>query len=228
MGFDFYPFSLVQSVSKADNNLSFFSSVAHTMYWYTLIRFPLNLFFSRLSSPISLSLSTYLEDAPVSYLSLWLDSLQSLHNFLMLGSPELDGVLQLWSQQCWEGMDHLPQTAGITFFNETQEAVCLFYCAGAFLMFNLVSSRSLMPFLPKLLPGQSASSSCWCMELCLPRYKTFHFSLLNLIRCPQVNSLAWKGSSEWHKHLVYQLLPLLSFVLSCKLAEGKLFHHPVY
>ena len=44
-----------------------------------------------------------------------LDSLQYVHVSLVLGSPELDTLLQMWLLQCWvEGKDHLPWPAGNT------------------------------------------------------------------------------------------------------------------
>lgn len=56
---DFCSLPVLQPVSQAENSLAFSSSVVHTMYLYTLVRFPLSRFFSRLNSPISLSLSQY-------------------------------------------------------------------------------------------------------------------------------------------------------------------------
>lgn len=52
MGYDGCPLPIVQPVSKVENSLAFSSSVAYTMYLYTLIRFLLSLFVSRLNSPI--------------------------------------------------------------------------------------------------------------------------------------------------------------------------------
>ena len=50
------------------------------------------------------------------------DSPQCVQASLVLGSPALDTVIQVWPHQCWrEGKDHLPWSGGSSLFNAAQD-----------------------------------------------------------------------------------------------------------
>lgn len=158
------------------------------MYLYTLVRFPPSLFLLRAQQP-------HLSQPPHTW-----KMLQSHIHLCGWTRFSHSITFSCWAAQNWtehfrcglssaeKGCYHLPQTAGSTLPNEAQEAFGLLYCWPTlllyyftFLMFSFVSSGSLTPFLPKLLPRHSASGSCWCTGLFLPRYKIFHSPLLNFI-----------------------------------------------
>jgi len=54
-----------------------------------------------------------------------LDSLQYVHVSLILGSPELDTVLQVWPPVLIEVKDRLPQPAGTTLLNAAKDTIYL-------------------------------------------------------------------------------------------------------
>jgi len=88
-----------------------------------------------------------------------LDYLKHVHIFLVLGSPDLDTVLQVEPYQCWaRRMDHLPRPAGNALSNAAQEAVTFATRTLCLLMANLVSIRTLRSS-GKLLTA-SLSSAC--------------------------------------------------------------------
>lgn len=56
----------------------------------------------------------------------FLDSLEYVHIFLVLGNPEPGTVLQVWHHQCWvKGKDHFPWTAGGALPNTAQDTISL-------------------------------------------------------------------------------------------------------
>ena len=63
-----------------------------------------------------------------------LDALQQVDIFPVLRTPHLDTVLQVRPQQCRaEGQDHLPQPAGQTYFDASQDTVGFLGCKGTLL-----------------------------------------------------------------------------------------------
>lgn len=89
--------------------------------------------------------SLLLAEEPQLSQSFLIEVLQSLHQLdgpprdsfgyvqvpLVLGSLELDTVLQVWPDQCWaEGKDHLPWPAGNTLPNEDQGSISFLRCKG--------------------------------------------------------------------------------------------------
>lgn len=87
-----------------------------------------------------------------------MDSLQYVHVPLLLGSPALDRVLQVWPHQCRvEGKDHLPWPAGNTLANAAEYTI-IFLC---WLMFSLVFPRTSKALLAKLL-----SIRAWWLPAC--------------------------------------------------------------
>ena len=103
-----------------------------------------------------------------------LDSLQYVHICLVLGSPELNTVLQVWPHQCWvEGKAPLPRPAGHTLPNAAQETTShLAARAHCWLMFNLVPTRTLKSCSTKLLSSWSASSIASFRKQCCLNLET--------------------------------------------------------
>lgn len=74
-----------------------------------LVRSPLGLLFSSLNSHRSLSF--FYSHIIIFATFLWTCYSKSI-SFFVLGSPELDAIVQTWSHQCWaEKKDHLAQSA---------------------------------------------------------------------------------------------------------------------
>ena len=83
---------------KEPGSILFAPSLQEFMYTNKV---PLNLLFSRLNSRSSLSLSSPKMLQSLHHLGgPLLDSLQYVHVSLVLGSPALDTVLQMWPHQC--------------------------------------------------------------------------------------------------------------------------------
>lgn len=93
------PLPLVMSSSTTENSLSPSSLHPPLRYLYTLIRPSLlQAEQSQLSPPF---LTREMLHSLHHLCSLSLDSLQYVHLFLVLGSPEMDSALRLWPYQCW-------------------------------------------------------------------------------------------------------------------------------
>jgi len=113
---------------------------------------------------------------------------------LVLGSPEMDTVLQLWPHQCLvEGKDHLPQSAGNTLSNAAQDTVKLFLPPG-----HIAASCSMCypsgipgPLLKSCLPSSqppeytgaaSTTPQHVLWRLFLTGCRTSYFPVLNSMR----------------------------------------------
>ena len=111
--FSLCPLPLILSLGTTERSLAPSSLCPPFSHLYTLTRSPLSLLSSRLNSPSSLYLSS--EERYSGPLVLFLAlhwTLQRVHVSLVLESPELDTVLQMWPHWCWvEGKDHHPQPA---------------------------------------------------------------------------------------------------------------------
>ena len=156
---------------------------------------------------------------------LLLNSLQYLHISFVLGSPEMNTVLQVWPHQFWaEGKDHLL----ITF--PLMQSRIPFACFEARVccwpMVLLLSTRTPWSFSAKLLSSWVTLSKYWCMELFLPRCRTLKFSLLHFIRFLPAHFSNMLRPTGWHQNpLVYQpLLPVLCRQQTCW--ECTLPRHP--
>lgn len=73
-----------------------------------------------------------IQSLPSSSLNLSLNSLQYVHVFLVLGSPEVGTPLQLWPHHCWvEGKD-LPHPTGSTSPSAAKDTSNLLGCKGCY------------------------------------------------------------------------------------------------
>ena len=97
-----------------------------------------------------------------------------------------------------EGKENLPRPAGHTLLLMHPRIPLAFLAARAhcWLMVNLSSTRTPRSLSAELLSSRSTPSLYWCMGLFLPRCRTVHLPLLNLIRflSAQLSSLS---RSRW-------------------------------
>lgn len=92
-----------------------------------------------------------------------------VHVSLTLESPNLGTALHVWPHQCRaKGKAHLPPVAGKALPSATQGTTqCLWARATCWLLINLVSTRTLEPFLPGCFPA-AFPNCCWspvCMDV---------------------------------------------------------------
>ncbi|XP_048796179.1 uncharacterized protein LOC125691181 isoform X2 [Lagopus muta] len=147
-----------------------------------------------------------------------LDSSQELPVCFVLGSPELDAVLQVRPQQGRaEGEDRLPRPAGHALCNAAQDAIGPLGHKGTLLAHGNLSSTRTPRSLSAELPSSTSSPILYCcMPLFLPRCKTLHLLLLNLIRFSFAQLSACPALAEWQ----HGLQPILPTSYHHKLAEG--------
>lgn len=136
------------------------------------------------------------------------------------GSPAPATVLQM-SHQCGaEGQAYLPRHAGNPRSNAVRFAAFAVR-ARCWLTVNFGSTRNLRAFSAELLSSQLASSLS-CPGLFLPRGRSLHFPLLDILRfllahCSSPPRSLWKAAQ-----LSGVTNPTSAFCIICPLAEGAL------
>ena len=113
-----------------------------------------------------------------------LNSLQYVDVFLVLGSPELDTLLQVWSLQFWvEGKGHLSWPASDAFPTVVWYTFSLLFHQIPLLAHGKFGVHQVAQILychGVFQPGVLSKS--WCLGFLLPRCTTPHFILLNFMR----------------------------------------------
>ncbi|XP_068788224.1 uncharacterized protein [Struthio camelus] len=121
-----------------------------------------------------------------------LDSLQQCHVPLVLGSPELDTVLQVRLHQERGRITSLDLLPTLCLMHPRRPLAFLATRAHCCLMLHLLSTGTPRSFFMELLSSRSTPSLYWCMGLFLPRCRTLHLPLLNFRRVlsAQLSSLS--------------------------------------
>jgi len=154
-----------------------------------------------------------------------LDSLQEILVFLVLGSPELDTILQVRPNQGRvEGEDHLPWPVGQAPFKAPQDPTGLLGQLGTLLAHCQPAIHQDPQVLLHRAPLQQVMPLYWYLWLFLLRSKTLLLLLLNIIWFILLCSPACPGLAEWQHRLqvCQQLLPACIIGV---LAEGG--HYPL-
>lgn len=139
------------------------------------MRSPTHLLFSRINCPSCLRLSSYVRcTSPLPFPRPFTERSPV---FLVLRSPELNTVLQVWPYICWvERKDHLSHPAASAFPYVSWDAIT-FFCKDihCWLLFNSMFTKTLslfleswVDFLARWPPAQTGAWGCYSprVELC--------------------------------------------------------------
>jgi len=158
------------------------SSQPSFRYLYTLAR-SLRAFSSPGRTVLALSALHLRRDAPVPSTSGPFSGISSVSPYLSCtGDPELGPALQICLASAKQRWGRIVSLSLLATFLLMQPVVLLAFFATrahSWFMFNLVSTLVARSFPVGTISSWSVLSMYWCMELFLPRYRTWHFLLMN-------------------------------------------------